>query len=364
MKTLIDFLNETEASIKEYYELIDEINAEMIYESFQSSIIKDICDTMTKARNDYDDYEALGDAKYSLKRNSKWSTKLQPPTFKEVFMNGRIKWDTIKDEDFKECSKNNKEDIALAKKICSNRSNSITGILFICNESDVQEYKQFKFTGAIFKTISWQKPYYQSFTDRFKSVEVKPSEAEDYLSEKFYILEIPEEKVNEYEKQRQERNIAKTGMIIPGNKQQYKEIADRNRERFRKLAEKRRMEKNAKDGISESITEIMGKIFEIAKEFSSNPIKYSKFNYDLCYLLDLTSDKQHTYYQGSKSRVSGINGLMFLYKRYLDTKLDLASGNSYGYQSKEFDSIKQNINKILQQIKEKIKSLEEKMASI
>lgn len=364
MKTLIDFLNETEANIKEYYELIDEINAEIIYESFQSSIIRDICDTMTKARNAYDDFEALGDAKYSLKRNSKWLVNIQPPTFKEVFMNGQIKWDTIKDEDFKECSKNNKEDVALAKKICSNRSNSITGILFICNESSYEEFKQFKFTGAIFKTVSWQKPYYYSFTNRYTSNEVKPSDTEKYLSEKFYILEIPEEKVKEYNKQRQERSIAKSGMIIPGNKQQYEEIAKNNRERFRKLAEKRKMEKNSKDGMSESINEIMTKILEITKEFSSNPIKYSKFNYDLCYLLDLTSDKQHTYYQGTKQRTSGINGLMYLYKRYLDTKLDLASGNSYSYQSKEFESIKLNINKIIQQIKEKIKSLEEKMASI
>lgn len=344
MKHLTDYLSNHRALLEDYYNTMDEIEMDILLESFNCTILKEI-------RNQIEIIRAKRKAEQEeidKKEYKNWWEKprlITPPQqFSKLFIYKTIRWDTIKDDQVKEYYKDDNTGIKIAKRICSNRSNSIPGI--IINAS--QEGDEYKYVDIIQKT-SWDIRYYSLISGNNGGTTLKPSEVESFLANKFWIIELRDDQLS-HDLQNQRMN-AKSGIIRMGDAQQYAEIAKANMEKYKRLAEKKRIEKTADDGIADKVMDYVEKVMQIAERFSKDPMKYSSYEYSIQILLDLISDKRHW---DSKRGAEGTDGLMILYGKYLSLKLRLASGKSYKSDKQDFENTKKSIGEVFARIDKRI----------
>jgi len=323
---------------KEYWHKQSFIN-----ESFNSSIIRQIRDQINDIIELNHEYNA----------ENKYGTWRHPTNkkFKELFgRDSGIQWDKIKDEDFKEYSKSDDEGIKLVKRCTSNRSNSFSALIILENDKGDP-----KLSGLIFASFG-NNTYYSLISNySFKSDSFRTSDAQSYLTNKYYILDLNDFKTYQI---RDKRRTDRSGAINAFNNDElrddeYKQIASRNLERYKAYAAKIKAEKDANDGISEKVEEYSKKIMDITIKISKDPVKYVKYEYNIATLIDLLRDEKR-YVQGKNPYWAGTNGLLTLYKRYMKSKLSLSKGSSYSYERDEYTAAKKEIEKMFKIIDEKL----------
>lgn len=350
MKNLAQYINEHYDLIEEYCKIIDEINTEIIVESFNCSIFRELIDQQNKLREKYEDQKAA----------YLYSYPNEPLNVTILFKNRRIAWDKITDSNIKTYKGNDSEGISVYKKICSNRSNSLNGIV-VFEETETKEYKY----NSIIIKLGFDINFYNLNTGKRDSL--KPKETLSLIDEQttYHIIVLDDELYSKLDtnKLRLQRNNSQYGLIRPGNKEDYERLARDNRERYRKLAEKMKMDKlAAKDEIPGKVIEYVNKVMDLSLAFSKEPAKYSKFSYEISKIIDLVSDKEVGHYERGKYHKYGINGLMYYYTLYLKAKLSLASGESYSGTRKEFETYKAKILDMFSKIDETIEKINEKIS--
>ncbi len=341
MKNLIQYINEHQEFISEYCDMLDQINLEIITESFGCQLLKDLvkqqCDLLEK----WKDYQA----------SNRYASMTKPMDINHLFRNSQTMWNKITDDQVQTFKGADPEGVKLFKRVCSNRSNSVTG--FIVIETTENERKNTenlpKYSGIILKEWSWIKYYPCRYENSSK--EIKPTEAIQLLtSDTTYHIIILDDVKSRRELQN-ERSRSRSGVIEPGNVDQLKRLAQENIERYRKIAAKMKIEKQvAAEKLPEQVNECVKKVMDLAIEFAKNPIKYSKMQYEIGKLMELVGDKEVGYYDRGKYHKYGINGLMYYFSSYLKSKLSLASGNSYGYEQKDYDNAKKKLEEMIDKI--------------
>ena len=356
MKSILEYLNEYFKYLNEFEEIKNEVDSEMISEAFQSSILREINSYLEKNRKE-DEEKAKTEKCYYRKT----------PKFKNIFYAGYkgIRWDQITDDMAKEYSKDDSEGIKLAKRICSNRSNSFPGMIILISNDEKSESK---YPGVIIHT-GWDTYYYSLVSSYYKyigrSERIKPSEVEDLLTKKFYIIDLSKLLSDDIIiKRRQE----KEGMVLQGDPDYYKKIASVNYDRYKRYADKIKAEKDANDGIPEKVNEYMKKVMDLVTDFSTDPtryIKYEHIEYDIQDLLSWTSDKKTWNHGKNGGYISGKDGLLTVFAVYMKSKLSLVKGNHYSssWDKDNYDTAKQELEEIFKKIDQKIANIEAKIAA-
>lgn len=325
-------------------------NNELINESFKANIFHKIQAQLAS----YNEKEKQED-KEAKERGWTWHSPTYK-TFKNIMSGCSIAWDKITDTDVKECSKTNKADLSLAKRIVAQRSNHVDGLIFLYNEDG-----DF-FDCVIVSLGGWT--YYNSFRSSwgYRDNKIRPSDVEGILTNKFYVIEINDE-LKTYKKQTDRRN-AQWGSFTPGDEQYYKQVAEQNVTRYKKLLAKYKAEREANDGISENINEYTQKVLKFAEKISKEPLRYAKLEYKIGMLMELIKGERK-YVRGygrNNGYYSGKDGLLKLYTNYLEAKLSMGSGNSYDSDVKTFNSLKKSITDICTNIDTSIASIEAEIA--
>lgn len=345
MKTILEYQNE-------YWKRLSLIN-----ESFSSNIIREI-------RDQFNDMIELA---HEYNANNKYSSKDTTNNFKKIFgyQGGggfRVQWDKITDDMFKEYTNDDRKGVALVKRMLSNRENSFDGMVINLVED---EDKGIKYSGAIISS-GWSKRYINFVDPRYgiRDGDIKQSHVEEFLSKKFLLINFTENNLSANEIQ-SKRMQEKTGSLNPLNNpdirdMEYKRIAERNLERYKQYAAKIKAEKEANDGIGEKVNEYSQKILDVVLNMTKNPIKYAKYEYEIGYLMDYLNDKltwtADTKYRG---HYTGKNGLLALYKTYVQKKLSLAKGDSYEHERQEYENIKKNLENMFKTIDEKLEKFKD-----
>lgn len=349
MISIVEYLETNKRMNEDFMETMADIELDMVFESFQCSVLQEIRDQVRKV---IDNTKAKQKEINSKTYEYSWmkpSLPKPPSDFKKMFINNSIMWDKITNDQVKEFNKDDQAGIKLVKRICSNRSNSIPGIVLLSSSSD-----EYKFSGLIIKDV-WNIQYHSLISSN--SNEVKPSESTEYINkvDKFWVIEIHDDQISNNLKI--DRARSKQGMIKMGDSNEYLEIAKTNMERYKRLAEKKRIEKNADDGIYEKVMEYVQKVMDIAEKFSKEPMKYVQHEYKIQSLLDMLGDRQR--YDSGTRRSNGENGLLYLFNIYLSYKFQLAKGTSYNatYTKESFNKAKRGITDIFKKIDAKIEEI-------
>ena len=329
----------------------------MINESFKSSILSEIATQF----ND------------RIKKNKEintekgWNWKDTTSTFKRVFGNTYFKWSEITDNEFKEYSKDDEDGVKLVKQMLSDRKTTFDGIVILLDDSGYENAP--KYAGAIIKCgyecgyISFSSSWtFRIDTDRKGRSTIKPSNAQEYLTNKFLLANLDNFKSFEL---KNNRSSAKMNAYLFDNdddrKNFYSQIAKQNRERYNRYLLKIKAEKESNDGMTEKIEEYTKKILDIVSKMSNNPLKYAKFEFQIGYLLDSLNDKR-CYVNGHGRQAgyySGSDGLLTLYKNYITAKLSMAKGTASEYDKKNYEAAKNALTNAFNIIDKKIQQLED-----
>ena len=346
MRSLSEYMSDVRQSIEEYRETMLDIDLEIIFESFQCKMLQEIRDQLKSIIDKRKAEQAEIDKQHYEHSWQKPTVPAPPYDFKEMFFWNEIQWSTIKDDQVKEWKKGDHEGMKLVKRICSNRSNSIPGMI-ILKSSDDSEYK---YAAAIVKG-SWDIRFY-SLVGRFHKMNgsLKPKEAEAAVDCDFWTIEATDSQLSHHIKNA--RREAQAGSINMGDPKEYAKIAQANRERYRKLAEKKKLEKNADDGIYDKIMDYVQKVMDVCEKFSKDPIKYASYEYSVQTLLNYIGDRQR--YDTRAAKYYGADGLMYLFNVYLSKKLSMAKGDSFSHERREYDDAIKKINEIFKKIDAKI----------
>lgn len=336
MKNLLQYINEHQKFIEEYCELIDTINLEIIVESFGCKILKELADQQTNLLEEWKDKKAANQYAYLNK----------PLDLNYLFKNSHVLWDKITDDKVQTFKGADPDGLKLFKRICSNRSNSVNGMIIL---ESTEEGANHKYASIIIKEYTWVN-YYSCATDRGRK-ELKPSEATEYLTQNTTYHIIVLDDTESRDKLRLQRNTSRNGVITPGDIDQLKRLADQNRERYKKIAAKLKVERQAAaDKFPEEVNECVDRVMKLTIEFAKNPVKYNKFQYEISKLMELVSDKEVGYYDRGKYHKYGINGLMYYFSSYLKSKLTLAKGTSSDYDQREFEASKKKLREMIDKI--------------
>lgn len=355
MKNLIKYIQENQEMINIFNETMDEINFEIICESFKCSLLAELIEQVKTTMEEYRDNTAA----------NKYSTYFKPTNLKSIFSSSGYNWGAITDDRVKTFKSTDPEGVKMFKRMCSNRSNSINGIIAI-EASNVVD-KNHKYAGIIFKNPWGQISYYSLCSRSSDNTNIKPTEALQYISGEvtFYMIELNE--ADSTSKLRSERYKAQSGVEkLPGKdyKEMYKEMARQNMERYKKLAAKLKVEREAaNDKLPEKVISTVNSVMSLVAEYGKNPTKYAKYEYDIHKLLDLIGDKSYsTMGYNKKWSTYGINGLMYLFTTYITSKLSVSTGNSYESERKTLIASRQNIEKMLEKINNSYLELKKKIS--
>jgi hypothetical protein len=348
MKNLLQYINEHQKFIDEYCELLDEINFELITEAFGCKILKELVDQQTKMLDKWKDEEANRDR----------SCFTQPRDIRSIFRSNYFLWDKITDDQVQTFKGKDPEGVKLFKRICSNRSNSVSGIIII--ESTPESQSKYKYSAIIIKEYSYIN-YYVLSSDA-ASQELKPSEVNDLIKDTMTYHIIVIEDLESRNKMRNQRSNSRNGVIEPGNEAQLRRLAEKNVERYKKLAAKMKVEKENNDQLPKKVEEIVSKVMQLSIEFAMNPVKYSSFEYEIEKLLTLVGDKQTSSYNRGKYNHYGINGLMYYFTSYMKSKLSIAKGDSYDFEQSDYRNAKKKLEELIASIQKKYDEIVQRAA--
>ena len=324
-------------SIKErfIYEKISNINNEIITESINATIIKDV------AKQLLDQIKAEKKAKENDSYKSIYNQN-----FKQIFGQSRICWDKIEDKDVQKIEAQtwdeNKLKNANEKLIRSIIKSNVQGIII----SQDPESGLFEFVAMNWGRVYYLKPSYRTnagdqtgngYGRHYKDLTQR--EKIDLFSNKtLYFIET-KDLVDDNEKLRNERFKSKQGMIDL-DPYSLQRIASENRERYQKIISQNKANNTKNDKLLDEANEIIKKISDITIKVAKDPLSYA----------DVLS-------KVSTLSKYGYNGLIPLIAKYVEAIKDSKSGYSWG--TKSIDSSVKTIKETIDKCKILIKEIEE-----
>lgn len=274
-------------------------------------------------------------------------------SFGGLFSQFGVEWDKITESDWETIT-----DIEKAKKIVrkvvSNRSNSISSIVLVEYDGEI---KYLITSDVVFdlkntkRLYDFNKNEYYTKTSPERLSGLKQYEVVDLIKDNAVTYLLDSSKMHAVLDKQLARRIAKDGIVLQGDEHYYKEVAERNIQRYKQIIAKRKAERAAQDDtLSKEVQEILNKILELNMKIIKEPVKYADCLYYIA--------KLSYYSYGSINNAKSGNSLLFMYSEYVDANVRNASGkNSY-------DWVVDAQEKTTKQLKEKIKEMREEIAKI
>lgn len=348
MKSLVTFVNEN--MLNEYFE---GINAEIVCEALKDPKLQ----TLAKQLRDC-----------GSKNKNGWNNK----SFSGIFGRFNVAWDEITEADWIEFNCEDAKEAANAKrtvrKCITGRANTIFGISLVSKDGENIDYL-ITYNGSVIDFNAKGYAYnYETGKSELKHAPKEEHNLRQYETlsflenaKKVWVLDLKalgEKNDNLVQKQRNRRD-SQSGMVLQGDEQYYKKVAQDNVERYKKMIAKAKAEKAAKeDTIAKDVQEIVNKVMQLSVDVAANPVKYADVSYRVCSIIEsVYSTKRYD----SKHGPSGSNGLLTLFKSYLDNHMDMAKNGGYGFQRDSQAGYKKDIVDKIEQIKKQIADIEEKI---
>lgn len=327
-------------------ELSNFLQNKLIVESFSWDVLQEI-DKQIKAdkqaekeenKKIEDEFKAQGKTLYNwyLKDNFRYAS------VKRVLSDLNIAWDKLT-EDSLDVYESYDTVYTLAKRMASNRSTAFKGFIL-----PVYKDEKHKYQNILISYYFGDLCYYSFLNNYGRRESLKPSSTEIYSFthnkdvEKYYVLNLTNHPELSTDDLRSQRNKAKSG-VIENTANFYKNLADNNRERYRKAAEKLRMKKYADDGINDLVKSYNERCLEYVDKFMLDPIAFCKCEYSI------------------KDLITVCQYLITAYSNYAGYKLSLGSGNSYNFEASGLSESINNIKKYCKLIDRKIEDIESKL---
>lgn len=345
-------------SIKEQfiYEKLEQINCEIITESLNAKIIKELAkqllDQINKEKKD--------------KENERYSS-IYNQNFKQIFGQSCIPWDKVEDKDITTIEAQTWDD----KKLKNTNEKLIRSVIRGDKEAIIigrdPETKEFGLVvmnwGRVFLLHGngWGRHagsevgngygrHYKDLTQREK--------IDLFNNKTLYIIDTSQLKID-YHKTKEERYKNKQG-VIDFDPNSLRRIADENRERYKKIMAQNKAANTKNDKLLDETNEIIKKISDITIQVAKDPLSYadvltkvatlSKYVYDERRYNPGRTPRQQGYY-------SGVNGLIPLIAKYTEAIKDSKAGYQWG--SKNIDLTVSEIQNTITKCQQMIDEIEE-----
>lgn len=193
-----------------------------------------------------------------------------------------------------------------------------------------------------------------------KNISVKKEyETMAYLdnAKKVWVLPLSGHEI--FDKKAARRN-AQDGIVLQGDEEYYKRLAQSNVERYKKMIAKAKAEAASKtDTIAQDVQEIVNDVMDLTKAAAADPIKYADVSYDICSLVEKVYSQRQ--YDTKRNQGYGSDGLLILFKIYLENHLTIAKNGGHDYNRTSKDNAVKNIKTKIDQIKQQIVKIKEKI---
>ena len=333
------------------------------------SIQKYVFDRITEARFKEIDaeiiLEKLSDPKlialakqlrsFGSKNKDRWNNM----SFSGIFGHFNMPWDKVAESDWKYFEPGDPNAKKMVRKIVSKGKNQISGIALLVEADDKNS---FKYLIAFENVIDFKKKnYWSDKVEPGKMHADKQYEMLGLLDAKdssgnykyaTYVLDFNDMQ-NDVWRLKRERSTSKEGRVLQGNEEYYAEVARQNKDRYSKLIAKMKAEKAAKkDTLAQDAQDIINEVTDFAVRVAKDPIKYADCSWEVCKIV------AHAY--GTDKDVNGANILKLL-ANYLDLHMSLATGNSFGFQRREYDEAKKKLGDMINDLRKKIDIVKERI---
>lgn len=336
--------------IKETFNSIDfnEINESLICETLKDPKLLELATALKKCGS---------------KNKDQWCNF----SFSGIFGRFNVAWDKITEQDWIEITDVKKAQKEIGKIVTDSTERYISGIALIKHEDKIRymitytnvwdfynQETKYDYIDGEYRTIKKHKPSTINWVKR-------QADKKSFMKEgdTCYILHLDkyEKEVNQKKGERYHR---KNGIVLQGDAEYYRQLAQSNVERYKKIIAKNKAEKTAKeDTLSERVQELINKTLELSTEISKGGAKYADLEYTIGSIIESIYSQQ-SYNQYSK-KYTGSWGVLYLYNNYLKSSLSVAKNGGYNYERDSIDKYKAALEKKLDRLEEDIKKLEEKM---
>ena len=348
----------------------------LISESFQSSLLK-------KLSNRINDAEKENNArkKQQRERGYTWDTEytsfasiLGPIDYKrssysETERVRGIKWDEIKDEDFKKYKGYDKDLEKLMKAVYSGKKKAV---FIITNDNDdiiffIKGFFHKKSDGrqdAKLITYSFKSKWgnngvskVETDAYKYRTRDLKVNEILELINDwNVYALEITDSLINEYDVLVANRKESKKG-IINYDKESLQKLLDKQKSRYRVLVEEIKAKKLMSDpkALFDEIKNVNKEVVDFYEQVMSSSENVDKF-YDLGQLLTYTSYAYETYYKYVRSLHDSDKAI----KRAVDK--GASNPEEWGsYERKSAESKINDVKEYLERIKKQLAEYKSKL---
>lgn len=355
MKQLVELIKE-----QFVYEKLEQINNEIITESLNASILKDLAKQLLDQINN----------EKKEKENEKYRT-IYNKSFKQIFGEASIPWNEIEDKDIETIDAQ-----TWNEKKLKNANEKLIRSIIKCDKHAIiisrdPETKVFEYVilnwGNMFYLYPGKGGYWSNKNAGASTGQgggrhyrdLNQREKIDLLNNKtLYIIDVSKY-MGQMTKKRSDRFQSKQG-VINFDPESLRRIARDNIERYKKILSQRKATNQNNDKLLDEANEIIKKISNITIQVAKDPLSYADVISKVATLSKYVYDERR-YVQGYTRRqqgyYTGVNGLIPLVAKYVEAIKDAKSGYDWG--SKNIDSTVKVIQDTITKCKDLIKEIEE-----
>ena len=346
------------------------IDAEIVYESLNCQLLQDLAKQLKDLK--FKKQEEI-DKKYKEDMD-KWGHAYKDSnynrTFKDIFGTyDGIRWDKISDSDIKHIKADEELDSKLKKELLQVIKSSSKNIVLIKDKEDKEFLYAIYTWGYVYRLTEGGGYGYGNGAGSHvmhqngrKSKDLTNQEKLELCKgNNIYFIDVSN-KV-EGQKIRQDRNIAKSGMVLL-DPDSLKEMAERNVERYKKILRENRANRLNNDELINKAKKIINQTASYAAMIAKDPVRHADLIYDVSCLTQWIYDKKR-YNPPSRynkqGSYSGVNGLLPMMISYTKLVKDLSSGGGYEHQNRELEVTQKEMAKSVEEAEKLIQKIEEKM---
>lgn len=359
MVNLLNTIKET--IIIEEFKLID---AEIIYESLNCQIIRDLAAQLYKGRKDEEE-KLNKEYEEDVKKGYKYASKRSPSNkiFKEIFGQEDVLWDKITDKDIETIQPT--EDENEQKKIDKKVREVIkgNGKIMIAKNKDGKFTCYINGWGTIYN-LRQGSSYYDhqgsNISSKGRGKEMPQYEKIEMMHGKtLYFITCTGRREIQHE-----RGRAKSGIIML-DPDSLKRIAEKNVERYKKIIRDNKAKRLNNDELINKCKKIITKAASYATMVAKDPIRHADLIANVTELSAYIYDTRVYHAPRSyrdKGYYSGVNGILPMMMKYTKSLNDVhRNGGAYEYQSDEVKSAQKAMEEAVKKAEELIQKIDDKM---
>ena len=365
MISLLNIIKQT--TLLEEFNLID---AEIVCESLNCKLLQDLARQLKDLK--FKKQEEI-DKKYKEDMD-KWGHAYKETnynrTFKDIFGTYEgIRWDKISDSDIKHIPASEDLNPKDKKELLQVIKSTSKNIVLVKDKEDKEFLYAIYTWGYVYRlTESGGYGYGNGAGSNVmhhngrKSKDLTNQEKLELCKgNNIYLIDVSN-KV-EGQKIRQDRNIAKSGMVLL-DPDSLKRLAEQNVERYKKILRENKANRLNNDELINKAKKIINQVASYAAMVAKDPVRHADLLSDVSSLTQWIYDKKSYHAPDRYNKqgyYSGVNGLLPIIMSYAKLVKDLSNGGGYEHQSKELENAQKAMKEAVEKAEALIKKIEDKI---